>query len=94
MCSLYFKETFIDQQINQLADIVGPLLQQLAPETFFNMTAFNRPDNLCRLGTGPIETRPFSGTSCVVDKYFCVSSRYQESFSFLFSEIQSVGRVL
>lgn len=38
------------------------------------LQAFNTPDNLCRLGTGPIENRPFSGTSTVVD--FCAHAHH------------------
>jgi hypothetical protein len=57
-----------------LADECGPLLARLAPDTFYNMTAFNSADNDCRLGRGPIERRPFSGTSTVVD--FCAHAHH------------------
>ena len=68
------QEKGLENQINQLADVCGPLLSRVAPQAFYNMTAFNTPDNLCRLGTGPVENRPFSGTSTVVD--FCAHAHH------------------
>jgi methylcytosine dioxygenase len=68
------QEQYLESQINELADICAPILKRVAPDCFFNMTAFNTPDMVCRLGTGPIEERPFSGTSTVVD--FCAHAHH------------------
>jgi len=32
----------VEKQINGLADVVGPMLEHLAPKAFHNMTMFNR----------------------------------------------------
>ena len=63
------QEVFLESQIDELADICGALLERVAPDAFFNMTVFNTADNLCRVGTGPIEKWPFSGTSTVIGEW-------------------------
>jgi hypothetical protein len=70
------QEVHLERQINQLADLCGPMLETLAPEAFSNMTQFHE-NNQCRIGTGPIEKRPFSGTSTVVD--FCAHAHHDRN---------------
>ena len=71
------QEQYLEAQVNELANVCGPLLEQIAPQAFFNMTAFNTPENICRVGTGPIEKRPFSGTSTVLD--FCAHAHHDSN---------------
>ncbi len=68
------QEQYLEAGINDLADTCGPLLERLAPDAFFNMTAFNNENMECRIGRGPIEKRPFSGTSSVMD--FCAHAHH------------------
>ena len=54
---------------------MGQLLEGLAPDAFYNLTAFSEEADCCRIGTGKTgQQKPFSGVTGVLD--FCAHAHH------------------
>ena len=71
--NLLMQEEDLERNMNDLADEMGRLLSQVAPDAFQNLTVFSSEADSCRIGNGP-EPKPFSGVTSVVD--FCAHSHH------------------
>ena len=63
-------EPYIEEQLQNLATECDPLLKQIAPDTYKNMTAHSEVAQACRIGKNP--QGPWAGVTACVD--FCAHS--------------------
>ncbi len=63
--------------MDDLADDMGLLLEQVAPDAFANLTAFSEEAKFCRIGKRPKKDCPFSGVTSVLD--FCAHSHHDRN---------------
>ncbi|XP_033749207.1 methylcytosine dioxygenase tet3-A-like [Pecten maximus] len=61
------QETELEDKLQKLATVVGPVYEQVAPSAYSNQIHFEKSGSDCRLGNE--EGRPFSGVTACVD--FC-----------------------
>ena len=68
------EEKELGDKLEEMANLLSPLYQRLAPDSHANQVAFETTAPSCRIGKAVAEGRPFSGVTAVSD--FCAHAHY------------------